>query len=1343
MAEFGITAPGPILIDSTASDQNSTWTKWITHMECFFTASGIEDTKRKKALVLYCGGEDLRKIHDTLNDEKETYKDTKDLLDKYFETKSNITLERHVFRNVSQLAEENIRTFITRLREQSSKCKFDEYSEDQALVDQIIEKCNSNKLRRKLLQEQNLTVEKVIKIATAQELTTQCASVIENSNTSEELKAIKFKPKNSNYPPSVNPRNSSYNRRETSNSNFNFNKTNLRCYNCDKEGHFANSPQCPARGHQCRYCKKYNHYPEVCRSRRRDMEERKFPRNESNKHSESNKQVHSLAAEDSDEEGYIFKLGKGNNTDIILNVEGHNMEFLVDSGSCVDVIDRGTFDQLQSKVKVNLHPSKVKIYAYASETPLKIDGMFYGNISFKGSKHICRFHVISDHKSGCVIGRNTAIELGILKLSQNIHALTSDSIYSAELKKKYPAVFQGLGKLKGFQLKLNIDSSVPPVSQHLRRIPFHVRKKIEIKIKELEDLDIIEKVPDSEPTSWVSPIIAIPKGNDVRMVVDMRRANEAIKRTHYPVPTLEELLESFRGCTLFSKVDLVKGYHQIELCPESRKITTFITHTGIYRYRRLVQGANSALEEYQHVIGDLFKSQDRISNIVDDILIGGVNEEDHDKNLNNCMQILQDNHLTVNESKCEWKRKEVSFFGHTLSAEGIKPLESKVEAVKSFPPPKSRKQLSSFLGLINFLAKFIPNLAKETATLRTLLRRDSEWIWGENEQNAFESLKLLATSDTVLAHFNTELETFLITDAGAVGLGAILAQKQHDSSLRPVQYASRALTQQEKKYSQTEKEALAVVWGCERFHIFLYGKSFNILTDHQPLKVLYSNNGKPSPRILRWSLRMQSYEYKVQHIPGSTNPADILSNSPLKKTSNNESSEETEKYINHIIAYHTPKGITLNEIMEESSKDSTLSKVSDCIQRNEWSQEVELKPYKQVKYELCSKGGIILKDGKIVIPTKLRKRVLAISHETHMGITKTKELLKQKVWWPGWEKEVDLMIKSCVPCLSMSIPSKEPLKHLNIENAKPFEKLFLDIQGPYPSGDYVVGIIDGFSKWPDAYVIRSTSSENIVKCLLNTCCTHGFPLQITSDNGANVASVEIDNFCSEYGITHRKSLPYWPRGNSEIERLFRTLGKFIKICETEGRRWQNEIPKFLLTYRNTPHCSTEFSPAQLLMNRQLRCKLPQIIEHSPYHEMVEENNRKVKERNESDFNSKRNVKISNIKEGDWVLVKQKRKNKLSTNFDPNPWKVENRSGSKLQLSRENARIVRNVNDTVFVPPTNHEEFSDVSDGDIESESTHEDSESEEQIENRDLNVGRPRRQRRLPSRFGDYVVENI
>ena len=187
-----------------------------------------------------------------------------------------------------------------------------------------------------------------------------------------------------------------------------------------------------------------------------------------------------------------------------------------------------------------------------------------------------------------------------------------------------------------------------------------------------------------------------------------------------------------------------------------------------------------------------------------------------------------------------------------------------MEAIKAFPQPKCRKQVSSFLGMVNYLAKFVPNLSSETASLRRLLRKDVEWVWGPQEEETFIKLKNLVSSETVLAHFDASLDTFVITDAGAVGLGAILVQKQTDDTLRPVHYASRSLTPQEKKYSQTEREALAVVWACEKFHIFLYGKPFTILTDHQPLKVLYGLSGKPSPRILRWTLRLQSYEFNIE-----------------------------------------------------------------------------------------------------------------------------------------------------------------------------------------------------------------------------------------------------------------------------------------------------------------------------------------------------------------------------------------------------------------------------------------------------------------------------------------------
>lgn len=1326
MGEYGLSAPGPLILELTGTGQHTAWKKWKQNLDCFFGASNIIDTKRKKSMLLYCGGEDLRKIHDTLNDTGDTYKITVQILEDYFSTKVNVTYERHLFRSIIQNNGETAKGFVTRLKERSKHCGFDKYSEEQALVDQFLEKCNSHRLRRKLLQEKDLNVEDIVKYATNLEVTSEQATALENSEQTEEVNMMR-KQENRRFDRKWNQ---TGDERKSSEGSGNYNKP--KCFACGKEGHLANNNMCPAKGRKCSFCGKLNHLEEVCYAKKNKE------RTEYRKGKPPDK-LQALIPEDSDDEDYIFRLGSGKQTDIIMKVEGENIGFLVDSGALgVDVMDRNTFNKLKGKVKIKLYPSKTRIYGYASKIPLSVEGIFYGNASYKGTQQLIRFHVMTDEDSGCIIGRKTATELGLLNIPARLYNMQSEG-KSEKWKTQYPEVFTGLGKLKNHEIKLSINKEVEPVSQHLRRIPFHVRKKVEKKVDELLKLDVIEKVEESAATKWVSPVIAIPKGDDIRMVVDMRKANTAIQRTHYPVPTLNELWDNFQGCTIFSRADFTMGYHQLLLSLESRDITSFITHTGIYRYKRLVQGANSALEEFQHVIGDLFKQHKMIANISDDILIGGRDKEEHDNNVKICLEILKENGLTLNQEKCVWGVPEVTFFGHTLSAEGIKPTGNKVDAIQAFPPPRNRKQLSSFLGLINFLAKFVPNLSSETEPIRRLLRKDSEWKWGQQEQETFEKLKKLVSSDTVLAHFNENLKTYLITDAGAVGLGAIVAQKQVDGSIRPVQYASRSLSAQEKKYSQTEKEALAVVWGCERHHLFLYGKPFTILTDHQPLKVLYSPGGKPSPRILRWTLRLQSYEYEIEHIPGSTNPADVLSNCPLPLSKDDENkSEEMETYINKIIAYATPKAITLNEVMEESDKDVVIMQVIDCLRKNEWPQKEELRQYKQVRSELMFKGGILMKGEQIVIPRSLRKRTLNIAHEAHMGIVKTKALVRDKVWWPGLDDEIEKMIKSCIPCLSMSTPKKEPMKHLDMPMSNPYEKVFIDLCGPFPSGEYVLGIIDSCSRWPDAHITKNTTSKAITNLLLQTFSTHGFPLNITTDNGPNLVSVVIEEFCREYGIKHHTSTPYWPQGNSEVERFYRTLGKFIKTCCVEGRRWQTEMHKFLLTYRNTPHCTTTIAPAVMLMNRKLRCKLPclpQVSEHMP---KAEKENEKRKEKNKKYYDGKRKLKVSDVKKGDWVLVKQKKRNKLSTNFSSVPLRVKAVEGSEIRLEKSNKEIRRNVNDIMIVPgyETSDESDTVVSSEDF-SDTEREDSSSEEE----DEPPGRPVRNRRFPARYENFIVD--
>ncbi len=266
------------------------------------------------------------------------------------------------------------------------------------------------------------------------------------------------------------------------------------------------------------------------------------------------------------------------------------------------------------------------MYAYGNSKPLEVLGSFRAATS-TNSKEVNAEFIVIKGTGEPLLGRDTAIQLGVLKMGANINSISS----VASLVEKYNDVFHGVGKLKDHQVRLHVDPSVTPVAQTVRRIPFSLRDKVESKVKELQELDIIE--PVEGPTPWVSPVVVVPKPNgDIRLCVDMRRANEAIIRERHPIPTVDEVLQTINQSTVFSKIDLKWGYHQLELDEESRKITTFATHCGLFRHKRLMFGINSAPEVYQHVIQQVLHGA---SNIWDDIIIHGKNREEHDQALEN------------------------------------------------------------------------------------------------------------------------------------------------------------------------------------------------------------------------------------------------------------------------------------------------------------------------------------------------------------------------------------------------------------------------------------------------------------------------------------------------------------------------------------------------------------------------------------------------------------------------------------------------------------------------------------------------------------------------------------
>ena len=676
------------------------------------------------------------------------------------------------------------------------------------------------------------------------------------------------------------------------------------------------------------------------------------------------------------------------------------------------------------KKTIALRNSSTKAHAYATESYLKIDGEFTATLKANDREIQAKFHVISN-ATDSLLSCECSLLLGLVEINNTpTVSLVTENEEVKQMLQRYN-IFEGIGKLKDCKIMLHINENIKPMSQTHRRQPFHTRKKVEAEIEKLLQQDIIEKA--SGPTPWISPIVTPPKkGNsdEVRICIDMREANKAIERERHPVPTLEEIRYHLNNAKFFSKLDLNKGYHQLELDERCRYITTFATHQGLYRYKRLGFGINSAAEIFQNSISEVLKHIPGALNISDDILIFGKTKEEHNDILENVLKSLKENNLTLNKSKCQFLQNSVKFFGCIFNENGMQPDPDKVDAVKAAKEPKNEKALRSFLGLVSYCSNFIPDFSTETKLLRDLTKKNQRFSWTKDHQDSFNKIKTLLTEKNNNAHFRVNSKTELAVDASPVGLAAILAQYDENGNRDVIAYGSRALTAVEQRYSQTEKEALAIVWGCEHFHIYLYGSSFTtVITDHKPLQVILNNaRSKPPARIERWLLRLQSYNFSVMYKSGADNPADYMSRHPtLSKASNTEIS--TEQYIHAIVQDAIPKALTMDIISEYTSRDEIISKLIEKLKSNktnatEIMKDTDLQAYKKVIHELSLSDcqNILLKGSKIVIPDGLRKRTIMLAHNGHQGIVKTKQLLREKVWFPGIDEMTESIVRSCKNC---------------------------------------------------------------------------------------------------------------------------------------------------------------------------------------------------------------------------------------------------------------------------------------------------------------------------------------
>ncbi|KAL6471877.1 hypothetical protein MHYP_G00205270 [Metynnis hypsauchen] len=501
----------------------------------------------------------------------------------------------------------------------------------------------------------------------------------------------------------------------------------------------------------------------------------------------------------------------------------------------------------------------------------------------------------------------------------------------SHIQREYYDVFEGDGCLEG-TYHIEVDPSIRPVQLPKHRVPVSLMTPLKEELRNLQERRIIAPVEKS--TEWISSMVVVKKtSGKLRICVDPRPLNSALKRQHFPLPTIDEVLPDLTKARVFTVCDVKNGFWHVQLTDESSYLTTFATSFGRYRWLRMPMGISPAPEVFQHRLTQALDGLPGVRTIADDILIivEGENEEgsvrDHDVKLRKLLDRCRKRNIKLNAEKFKLRQSEVPYIGHRLTSEGLKIDPEKSRAIAEMPSPTDVKGLQRLLGMVNYLSKFCEHLADDCEVLRQLMHKDAVWEWSDVQENAFRKLKRTIATAPVLKYYDPEEDLTLQCDSSETGLGAALMQAG-----QPIAYGSRALTPTERGYAQIEKECLAILFGMEKFHQYTYGRKVEVQSDHKPLETIMRKPLFNAPkRLQRMLLRLQKYDISVTYVPGRLMyVADTLSRAYLPEGDTAGSVEAEIETIN-MIQYLPISEERLQNIQAETEKDKALQSLKQII----------------------------------------------------------------------------------------------------------------------------------------------------------------------------------------------------------------------------------------------------------------------------------------------------------------------------------------------------------------------------------------------------------------------------
>ncbi|KAL9978343.1 hypothetical protein ACROYT_G015844 [Oculina patagonica] len=682
----------------------------------------------------------------------------------------------------------------------------------------------------------------------------------------------------------------------------------------------------------------------------------------------------------------------------------------------------------------------------------------------------------------------------------------------------------------------------------------------------------------------------------VDQIKSSKDLNRAIRREHYQLPTIDEVASRLAGAKKFTLCDAKDGFHQILLDDTSSYLTSFNSPFGRYRWARMPFGISSAPEVWQRRMHEFVEDLEGVEVIADDFLIAGFGATDAEvnasleKNERAFLQKCREWNLKLNKTKLKRAQTEVRFMGHLLTPEGLKADPSKVEAILDMPPPNDIKGLKRFLGMVNYLAKFLPLLSDMTEPLRRLDDKEVEWCWLEQHQKAFTTIKQYLADAPVLKYYDVNEEVTIQCDASETGLGAVLVQKG-----QPIAFASRALTDTETRYAQIEKELLAIVWSANKFDQYTLGRDcVHIESDHEPLKAVFNKPVHKSPkRLQRMLMALQNYSLDVQYKKGELMwISDALSRAYRNTTEFVQhdtslvcSIEEVDHLENLSIAPYR-----IAEFRRETSNDAVLQSLIASI-KSGWASSKKqcdpvLTPYYDKRSELVEDKGLIFLGERLVVPTSLRKEMLKQIHRSHIGIEGCLRRAREVLYWPLMNAEVKDFISKCSICQSHKPDQcREDMQPYPVP-PRPWSMLAADLFELGQQQFFL--LVDYWSGFFEVQELKVATSASVIAACKVQFSRHGIPEVLITDNGSQFASSAFIAFAREWQFEHRTSSPRYPQSNGRAENAVKTCKNLMKKAKADGQ----DPLLALLDWRNTPTERIGTSPAQRLMGRRTRTLLP-------------------------------------------------------------------------------------------------------------------------------------------------------